>query len=433
MTSASPLVIGQYELHGVMSSGGMATVHFGRLVGPVGFSRTVAIKRLHPHFAKEPAFVSMFVDEARLVSRISHPNVIPTLDVVSTGGELFIVMDYVHGESLSKLLSTVRAKKAKVSPHIVSAIMGGVLRGLHAAHEASDRKRGPLNIVHRDISPQNVLVGVDGSPRVLDFGVAKALDRLQELTREGQLKGKLAYMAPEQFNGGKVTRAIDIFAASVVLWEALTARRLFAAEKQADIVMKIIEGVVPPPSQYMTDMSKTVGADAYRLLEALDRIVLRGLEKDPANRFATAREMAQALEWAITPAAPSEVTEWVELYAHDALAARSEALGKLAADSQSHTLAAPIAVAEIASTGPISAGADARASRSPMSEESRRRSARTANSRDSSSSSSSLSVSGQRRMRKAKLSNAVIAFIIVAVAAIAVSAVLSAYTLLRQR
>jgi len=347
---APPILIGQYELHGVMSSGGMATVHFGRLVGPVGFSRVVAIKRLHPHFAKDPAFVSMFVDEARMVGRISHPNVIPTLDVVSTQGELFLVMDYVHGESLSKLLSSVRSRKARISPHIVSAVMTGVLRGLHAAHEASHAKHGPLNIVHRDISPQNVLVGVDGSPRVLDFGVAKALDRVQEATREGQLKGKLAYMAPEQFRGGPVTRSVDIWAASVVLWESLTARRLFAAERQVDTVSKILESTVFPPSHYMMDLQKTMDSDTLRLLEGLDRIVLRGLEKDPAKRFSTAREMAQALERAMPPAAPSEVTEWVELYARDALAARSDELSQLAS-SVNPNMAGGGEVQQIVSSG----------------------------------------------------------------------------------
>jgi serine/threonine-protein kinase len=391
----------------------MATVHFGRLVGPAGFSRTVAIKRLHPQFAKDPAFVSMFVDEARLVSRINHPNVIPTLDVVSTQGELFIVMEYAHGESLSKLLTAVRNAKAKISPHIVSAIMGGVLRGLHAAHEATHPKLGPLNIVHRDISPQNVLVGVDGSPRVLDFGVAKAMDRLQELTREGQLKGKLAYMAPEQFSGGEVTRSVDIFAASIVLWEALTARRLFAADKQVDTIMKIIEQPVKPPSVYMMSLDKTLGNDAYALLEGLDRIVLRGLEKDPAKRFATAREMAQALEWAMPPAAPSEVTEWVEHFARDALAERSQMLGTLAAESQSKQLAAPLAIAEIAA-------------RPPMSEDQRRRTSTTFNSRDSDPSES------RRRTKKAQVSKIAIAFAALMVAAILISVSVISYTLMHQ-
>jgi len=196
-------VVGRYALYAEIAAGGMATVHFGRLLGPVGFSRTVAIKRLHPQFAKDPEFVSMFLDEARLAARIRHPNVVPTLDVVATQGELFLVMDYVQGESLSRLIRAARERGHRIPPRIVSSILTGALHGLHAAHEAKNERGEPLNIVHRDISPQNVLVGSDGVPRVLDFGVAKAAGRVQT-TREGQLKGKLAYMAPEQI-GGQVT------------------------------------------------------------------------------------------------------------------------------------------------------------------------------------------------------------------------------------
>lgn len=332
-----------------MSSGGMATVHFGRLVGPVGFSRVVAVKRLHPHFAKDPAFVSMFVDEARLVSRIKHPNVVPTLDVVSTDQELFLVMEYVHGESLSRLLTAIRTAKIKMSPHIVSAVMSGVLRGLHAAHEATHPKTGPLNIVHRDVSPQNVLVGVDGLPRVLDFGVAKALDRVQEHTRDGQLKGKLAYMAPEQFRSSAVTRSVDIFAAAIVLWEALTGRRLYYSEKQPDVVRKILESAPAPPSQIMIDpAAPPPSADVRQMLNAVDEVVLKGLAKDPAKRYATAREMAEALERAAPPAAPSELTEFVEHFAAASLAERSKQMAQLGSLGQ--TLVAPMAFAQIAST-----------------------------------------------------------------------------------
>src|SRR5262245_51026591 len=170
-------VIGRYALHGELASGGMATVHLGRLLGPVGFSRTVAIKRLHAQYAQDPEFVSMFLDEARLAARIRHPNVVPTLDVVATSGELFLVMEYVPGESLSRLARAARDRMERMPPRIVSAIMSGVLHGLHAAHEAKSERGEPLGIVHRDVSPQNVLVGTDGVARVLDFGVAKAAGR----------------------------------------------------------------------------------------------------------------------------------------------------------------------------------------------------------------------------------------------------------------
>ncbi|MEO8876915.1 MAG: serine/threonine-protein kinase [Polyangiaceae bacterium] len=431
--SRPPLVIGQYELHGMMSSGGMATVHFGRLVGPVGFSRTVAIKRLHPHFAKDPSFVSMFVDEARLVSRIHHPNVIPTLDVVSTQGELFLVMDYVHGESLSKLLTAVRAQKARISPHIVSAILGGVLRGLHAAHEASHPKTGPLNIVHRDISPQNVLVGVDGSPRILDFGVAKALDRVQELTRDGQLKGKLAYMAPEQFTGGGVTRSVDIWAASVVLWEAITARRLFAAERQVDTIKKILESPIHPPSYSIIDLEKTLDSETHHMLQALDSVVLRGLSRNPVERFSTAREMAHALEAAMPPAAASEVTEWVEHYARDALLARTLELNQLT-DPLSQSVNTGL-VEQIVSSAPPPTAAP-RASRPslgpppppPMTAEARQRSAQTVQRSDPMAIAKTSAVAAPER-----LSPAIMVFIVLALVAILVSAVLIAYTLMVKR
>jgi eukaryotic-like serine/threonine-protein kinase len=196
----APIRVGRYALFDALASGGMATVYLGRLTGAAGFSRTVAVKRLHPNFAKEADFVGMLVDEARLAGRIRHPNVVPTLDVVQLPDELMLVMEYVHGEALSKLLRNVAAAKAQIPLPIASSIMIGSLHGLHAAHEATDERGAPLEIIHRDVSPQNILVGVDGNPRILDFGVARATGRIQA-TGDGKLKGKLAYMAPEQLRG----------------------------------------------------------------------------------------------------------------------------------------------------------------------------------------------------------------------------------------
>src|SRR5580704_12395157 len=158
MTSGTPIrAIGRYLLFGEIAAGGMATVHLGRLSGPAGFARTVAIKRLHAQYAKDPDFVSMFLDEARLAARIRHPNVVPTLDVVSTDGEIFLVMEYVQGASLSKLLRLALALGAPPDAWLVATIMSGVLHGLHAAHEAVSEQGEPLEIVHRDVSPQNIL------------------------------------------------------------------------------------------------------------------------------------------------------------------------------------------------------------------------------------------------------------------------------------
>src|SRR5579883_227752 len=288
----------------------MATIHLGRLLGPVGFSRTVAIKRLHPQYAKDPEFVAMFLDEARLAARIQHPNVVPTLDVVSTDGELFLVMEYVQGETLSRLTRAAREKGERVPPRIATAIMAGVAHGLHAAHEAKDERGNPLGIVHRDVSPQNVLVGVDGVPRVLDFGVAKAAVRLQT-TREGQLKGKLAYMAPEQL-GGHVDRLTDIYAVGVILWESLTGKRLYEASNEGQLLQKILRGKPDRPSIHVKDLP-----------QVLDDITLRSLELDPRKRFATAREMALALERSGDLAMSSEVGEWVEATARTELSRRA--------------------------------------------------------------------------------------------------------------
>ena len=305
-------IIGRYALHAEIASGGMATVHFGRLLGPVGFSRPVAIKRLHPQFAKEENVRAMFIDEARLAARIHHPNVVQTLDVISTEGQLLLVMDYVHGEALGKLGKTLRRKAEAAPIPVVLAIMSNVLHGLHAAHEAKTENGEPLHIVHRDVSPQNILVGADGVARVLDFGIARAAVRL-ESTREGMIKGKLAYMAPEQLLGSEVTRRADIFSSGVVLWELLANRRLFLRGDDAESVLieKLLRGQLEPPSAYMPGLPKE-----------LDAIVMRSLERDPADRYGTAREMALALERVSALAPASDVGDWVERIAGDVLAAR---------------------------------------------------------------------------------------------------------------
>ncbi len=311
-TDAAPRTIGRYALHAEIASGGMATVHIGRLLGPVGFARTVAIKRLHPPLAKDPEFVAMFLDEARLAARIRHPNVVSTLDVVATEGELFVVMEYVPGESLARLLRAVRTGKDMVPVPIAATIMVGVLHGLHAAHEAHDERGDPLRIVHRDVSPHNILVGTDGDAHLIDFGIAKARGRMQ-VTRQGQIKGKLSYMPAEQLLGQPLDHRADIFAASIVLWEALTGQRLFQGTDDGDVYAKVLLGKVEPPSVHAKGLSAEI-----------DAIVLRGLARERAQRYATAREMALALEAAIPLAPPSRVGWWVETLVGDSLAERTE-------------------------------------------------------------------------------------------------------------
>jgi serine/threonine protein kinase len=320
-TDTEAQVIGRYALFGPIAAGGMATVHLGRLLGPVGFSRTVAIKRLHQEYSRDPEFVSMFLDEARLAARIRHPNVVPTLDVVATKGELFLVMEYVQGESLSRLLKIAMESGEPVPPRITVSIMSATLQGLHAAHEARDERGVSLGIVHRDVSPQNVLVGIDGMSRVLDFGVAKAAGRMQT-TREGQIKGKLAYMAPEQLQADVLDRKADVYAASVVLWEMLTNTRLFKGESEAMILARVLTGEVKPPSLVISTLSP-----------AFDAVVLKGIARDPNQRYASAREMALELEKCEQSASLAEVATWIERVAGPALHERAMMISRIEIDS----------------------------------------------------------------------------------------------------
>jgi len=302
-------VIGRYALHAELACGGMATVHIGRMFGPAGFQRTVAIKRLLPHLAREPEFVARFLDEARIAARIMHPNVVPTLDVVAADGEIFLVMEYVQGESLSRLMRTGASRRLPVD--VACAIAECMLAGLHAAHEARDERGNPLDIVHRDISPQNVIVGTDGVARVFDFGIAKAIGRSQ-ITTDGAIRGKFGYMAPEQL-GGDVTRATDIYAASIVLWECLTGERYFRGDSDAALIAQIL---MPPRT--------STRSIAPEVPEAVDAVVLRGLSPDPAERFADAREMALALSNACRSASAIRVATFVEGMAAESLAERAD-------------------------------------------------------------------------------------------------------------
>lgn len=314
----------RYRVLGEIGAGGMATVELGQLVGPVGFSRLVAIKRLHPKLSRNPELVAMFVDEARLAARVRHPNVVSTLDVVhhvsrdggpsyrDTGrahrAELVLVLDYVHGDSLARLLRS----SGPVPPDLAASIVLGLLHGLHAAHEAVGPGGVPLEIVHRDVSPENVLVGVDGIPRLADFGIAKARHRLRT-TMDGSVRGKLPYMAPEQLtSNGEVDRRTDVYSASVVLWELLTGRLPLTDED----VGAILEGKARPPIAPPSDFHRDVGPE-------LDAVVLRGLAMLPEERFDTAMEMATALERAQTPASQRLVAEWVREVGGPALAARA--------------------------------------------------------------------------------------------------------------
>jgi serine/threonine-protein kinase len=309
--------VGRYTIHEEIASGGMATVHLGRLNGAAGFARTVAIKRMHSELAKDPEFVSMFVDEARLAARIYHPNVVATLDVVALAGELLVVMEYVHGESLAVLARTAKTGDGKIPLRIAMRISAELLAGLHAAHEAKNEAGEPLGIVHRDVSPQNVLVGADGTTRIIDFGVAKAAGRLQT-TRDGQIKGKISYMSREQLLGEKVDRRSDVYSASAVIWEMLAGTRLFQGQNQGHTMQRVLAGDFKPPSQHTKDLPP-----------AIDAAIMKGLSSRPEDRFDTALEMALALDAASPHASTHEVAEWIKQLVGDGLRARSQKVSKV--------------------------------------------------------------------------------------------------------
>ena len=331
MAQAQPIRIGRYVLHGELAAGGMAAVHFGRLIGTGGFVKTVAIKRLHRQYVRDERFTESIVDEGKLAARIRHPNVVPPLDVLSEGGELLLVMEYVHGEALSKLLRATWGRDESVPINIAVAIMSNVLHGLHAAHEAKDEKGRPLDIVHRDVSPQNVLVGVDGIARVIDFGIAKASSQTDgESTATGIIKGKVPYLAPEQLEGEAATRLTDEYAAAVVMWEVLAGHRLFRGEDDGEILRKIMGMTVEPPSRYNPSVPPSI-----------DEVVLRGLARRPLDRFPTARDMALALENAVHPATASVVGAFTERLASVALAKRAAELAEVEASDKMGTSSRP--------------------------------------------------------------------------------------------
>jgi serine/threonine-protein kinase len=301
----------------------MATVHIGRLLGQVGFSRTVAIKRMHDHCARDPEFVSMFIDEARLAARIRHPHVVPTLDVVALEGELFLVMEFVQGETLARLIRRSVKARIPISLQVAAAVISGVLEGLHAAHEAIGEHGEFLGIVHRDVSTQNIMVGTDGVSRVLDFGVAKAINRIQT-TRDGQIKGKIEYMAPEQIRGEAVDRRTDIYSVGCCLWEMLVGRRLYVADNQVTLWGMVLQGNPPKPSSVNPNVTPE-----------LDAITMRGLEADPSKRYETAEQMAIELEQNVGIATPREVGRWVQSLVSKKMQALDEVLAELDSVSKS--------------------------------------------------------------------------------------------------
>jgi serine/threonine protein kinase len=277
----------RYEILGRLAEGGMAEIFLAKSIGMAGLERHVVLKRVLPERARDPAFVAMFLDEARLAAQLHHPNVAQVYDIGKLGDSFFFTMEYVHGENARELLAKLMTQRRQLAIGDALTIVAGGAAGLHHAHERRGPDRKPLGIVHRDVSPSNVLVSYEGSVKVVDFGIAKANARNAADTRTGSVKGKVAYMSPEQCKGRELDRRSDVFSLGIVLWELCTGHRLFKYDTDFDTMSAIVYQDVPPPSH----MRPGVPAE-------VDKIAATAMAKDPNRRFATAAEMLEAIETA---------------------------------------------------------------------------------------------------------------------------------------
>jgi serine/threonine protein kinase len=274
--------LGRYEVRAKIAEGGMAALYLGRSTD--GERPVVALKVIRPEFSRDMNFVAMFLDEAKLTSRLSHPSIVKIFEQASHDGKLFIAMELLFGQSLATVWEASQKRGPALPPEIVAFIGARVADGLHHAHELRDDAGVPQEVVHRDINPSNIFVTYGGHTKIIDFGLAKAVDRITR-TMAGVVKGKLAYMAPEQIAGPSVDRRTDIFALGTTLWELTVGRRLFKAENDVFTMTNVREAVVPDPRDLVKGYPP-----------ALAKVLLRALAKDPAGRYPTAEELSKDLD-----------------------------------------------------------------------------------------------------------------------------------------
>ncbi len=275
---------GRYQLIRKLAAGGMGAVYLARQKGPVGFEKLLVVKRILPHLAQEEQFIEMFFDEARIAANLNHPNIAQIYDLGEVDGQYYIAMEYVHGESLRQLNLRSRARKKALPAGLVCRIVAETAAGLHSAHNAKNPQGKPLALIHRDVSPQNILVGFNGTVKLIDFGVAKAANKASN-TATGAIKGKYAYMSPEQARGEELDHRSDIFGLGVILYEQLTQTRLFKRETDALTLRAVVSAKVPPASS----VNATIPA-------AIDPIVGKALERDRDQRYPHAAALQLALE-----------------------------------------------------------------------------------------------------------------------------------------
>jgi len=295
--------LGGYEVLAPLGTGGMASLWLARRRGVEGFERRVVIKVVHPELGADDSYRQMLIDEALMAACIEHPNVIRVEELGEHEGAYFLVMEHVDGWSLAEVLDALDASDRRMAPALATHIAASVASGLHAAHEARRSDGRPLELVHRDVSPPNILVSRGGHVKIIDCGVAKALGRGIRTTA-GTVKGKFRYMSPEQSRGRPLDRRTDVYALGIVLWEMLTTRPLFDAKDEVEILMQVREPTPSPPS--------TIAAGIPR---ALDEAVLAALASNVDERPATARDLRRSLLRAVPEAATIDPTDVAEVLA----------------------------------------------------------------------------------------------------------------------
>jgi hypothetical protein len=318
---SSPLMPGyfldRYELLCPLADGGMASVWVARLRGKHGFEKLLAIKTILPQFAADERFQEMFLDEARIASRIEHPNVAQIFDVGEQHDITYLVMEWVDGDSLSRLYRALKKKSVAMPMHVLLRIVADACGGLHAAHELRDERGAPLGVVHRDVSPQNILISQRGMAKLIDFGIAKARDRVVGETNAGLLKGKIHYMAPEQALGGVIDRRADVFAVGAMLYHYLSGVPPFDGPNQLAVLKRLTSGQPALP----------LPAEVPRPVAAL---VMRALALSPDARFATAADLQAAIESAMIaarlPCTQAHVAAFVAKHTATRAASRLEAI-----------------------------------------------------------------------------------------------------------
>jgi eukaryotic-like serine/threonine-protein kinase len=305
--------VGRYEFLVPIAQGGMAAVWAARLKGTRGFSKNVAVKMMLPTISDDPQFEQMFLDEAQIASRIRHPNVCEILDLGEQDDLLYLVMEWVDGEPLSNIRRAA-AKREGIPRPIAVKIVADAAAGLHAAHELKDEDGTTVGIVHRDISPQNVLITFDGVVKIVDFGVAKASGRTSESTSAGQIKGKPPYMSPEQALGQEVDRRTDVFALGIILYQLTTGKHPFRGESDVVTLQNIVsDRPIIPPRAYDREYPKP-----------LEAVVMKALERDPDKRFHSSAELEAALDRVFPPTVARVRTEDVGRFVSSMLGERGE-------------------------------------------------------------------------------------------------------------